>query len=74
MILWAESRQRTAARIGSVDEMSPADALKVGYLPVTGHAKFYVAKEQGLFAKEGLAPAIVSDRSDPRLDTSAGML
>lgn len=29
-------------------------ALKVGYLPVTGHAKFFVAKEQGLFAKEGL--------------------
>jgi NitT/TauT family transport system substrate-binding protein len=28
--------------------------LKVGYLPVTGHAKFFVAKEQGLFAKEGL--------------------
>ena len=31
-----------------------AEALKVGYLPVTGHAKFFVAKEQGLFAKEGL--------------------
>ncbi|NTV71345.1 MAG: ABC transporter substrate-binding protein [Azonexaceae bacterium] len=31
-----------------------ADAIKVGYLPVTGHAKFFVAKEQGLFAKEGL--------------------
>jgi NitT/TauT family transport system substrate-binding protein len=29
-------------------------ALKVGYLPVTGHAKFFVAKEYGLFAKEGL--------------------
>ncbi len=28
--------------------------LKVGYLPVTGHAKFFVAKEQGFFAKEGL--------------------
>lgn len=28
--------------------------LKVGYLPVTGHAKFFIAKEQGLFAKEGL--------------------
>ena len=28
--------------------------LKVGYLPVTGHAKFFVAKEQGLFAQEGL--------------------
>lgn len=31
-----------------------AEALKVGYLPVTGHAKFFVAKEEGLFAKEGL--------------------
>lgn len=31
-----------------------ADTVKVGYLPVTGHAKFFVAKEQGLFAKEGL--------------------
>ncbi|WP_323054902.1 ABC transporter substrate-binding protein [Dechloromonas sp. A34] len=31
-----------------------ADPLKVGYLPVTGHGKFFVAKEQGLFAKEGL--------------------
>ncbi|MBI5791448.1 MAG: ABC transporter substrate-binding protein [Rhodocyclales bacterium] len=31
-----------------------AEPIKVGYLPVTGHAKFFVAKEQGLFAKEGL--------------------
>jgi len=31
-----------------------AEALKVGYLPVTGHGKFFVAKEYGLFAKEGL--------------------
>ena len=31
-----------------------AEQVKVGYLPVTGHAKFFVAKEQGLFAKEGL--------------------
>lgn len=31
-----------------------AETLKVGYLPVTGHAKFFVAKEYGLFAKEGL--------------------
>ena len=34
--------------------LAAADTLKVGYLPVTGHAKFFVAKEQGLFAKEGL--------------------
>lgn len=31
-----------------------AEPLKVGYLPVTGHAKFFVAKEQGFFTKEGL--------------------
>ena len=30
------------------------EPLKVGYLPVTGHAKFFIAKEQGLFAQEGL--------------------
>jgi NitT/TauT family transport system substrate-binding protein len=33
---------------------SAAESLNVGYLPVTGHAKFFVAKEQGFFAKEGL--------------------
>lgn len=33
--------------------------LRVGYLPVTGHAKFFVAKEQGLFAKEGLDVELV---------------
>jgi NitT/TauT family transport system substrate-binding protein len=29
-------------------------SLKVGHLPVTGHAKFYIAKEQGFFDREGL--------------------
>lgn len=28
--------------------------LRVGHLPVTGHAKFFVAKEEGIFLKEGL--------------------
>ncbi|MDR1304154.1 MAG: ABC transporter substrate-binding protein [Verrucomicrobiales bacterium] len=32
----------------------PRVSLKVGHLPVTGHAKFYIAKEQGFFAQEGL--------------------
>jgi NitT/TauT family transport system substrate-binding protein len=32
----------------------PRVALKVGHLPVTGHAKFYIAKEQGFFDQEGL--------------------
>ncbi|MGL5630784.1 MAG: ABC transporter substrate-binding protein [Azovibrio sp.] len=34
--------------------LAQADTLKVGYLPVTGHGKFFVAKEQGFFAQEGL--------------------
>jgi NitT/TauT family transport system substrate-binding protein len=35
-------------------EASAADKVRIGYLPVTGHAKFFVAKEQGFFEKEGL--------------------
>ncbi|MEK6779816.1 MAG: ABC transporter substrate-binding protein [Candidatus Deferrimicrobiota bacterium] len=31
-----------------------AETVRLGYLPVTGHAKFFVAKEQGFFANEGL--------------------
>jgi NitT/TauT family transport system substrate-binding protein len=31
-----------------------AEKLRIGYLPVTGHAKFFVAQEQSFFAKEGL--------------------
>lgn len=33
--------------------------LKVGYLPVTGHAKFFIAKEEGLFKQEGLDVELV---------------
>lgn len=33
---------------------SALDQVKVGHLPVTGQAKFFVAREYGLFAKEGL--------------------
>ena len=36
-----------------------ADAIKVGYLPVTGHAKFFVAKEEGFFKEEGLDVELV---------------
>lgn len=36
-----------------------AEKLVVGYLPVTGHAKFFVAQEQGFFAKEGLDVELV---------------
>ncbi|MDD5348979.1 MAG: ABC transporter substrate-binding protein [Chthoniobacteraceae bacterium] len=31
-----------------------AETVKVGYLPVTGHAKFFIAKEEGFFKEEGL--------------------
>ncbi len=31
-----------------------ADALRLGYLPSTGHAKFFIAKEQDFFGQEGL--------------------
>jgi NitT/TauT family transport system substrate-binding protein len=36
-----------------------AEKLKIGYLPVTGHAKFFVAKEEGFFAREGLDVELV---------------
>lgn len=36
-----------------------ADKLRIGYLPVTGHAKFFVAQEQGFFASEGLEVELV---------------
>jgi len=39
-----------------------ADALehlRVGHLPVTGHAKVFVAKEQGFFAKEGIDAELI---------------
>jgi NitT/TauT family transport system substrate-binding protein len=32
----------------------PIATLRVGYLPVTGHAKFFIAKEEGFFKDEGL--------------------
>jgi len=35
------------------------EKLRIGYLPVTGHAKFFVAKEQGFFAKEGFDVELV---------------
>ena len=33
--------------------------LRVGHLPVTGHAKFFIAQEEGFFAQEGLAIELV---------------
>ncbi|MGE5490235.1 MAG: ABC transporter substrate-binding protein [Actinomycetota bacterium] len=46
------------ALIGTVGQAA-AESLKVGYLPVTGHGKFFVAKEQGIFAQEGLDVELV---------------
>jgi len=40
--------------LAGIASTAGAQSLKVGYLPVTGHAKWFVAKEQGFFAKEGL--------------------
>jgi NitT/TauT family transport system substrate-binding protein len=34
-------------------------SLKVGHLPVTGHAKFFIAKEEGFFKDEGLDVELV---------------
>ena len=35
------------------------DHVRVGHLPVTGHAKFFVAKEYGIFEKEGINAELV---------------
>lgn len=50
---WFPLLAGAALTLGTVAVQAGKD-LKVGYLPVTGHAKFFIAKEQGLFAKEGL--------------------
>jgi NitT/TauT family transport system substrate-binding protein len=38
---------------------APLIPLKVGHLPVTGHAKFFIAKEEGFFKAEGLDVELV---------------
>jgi NitT/TauT family transport system substrate-binding protein len=43
----------------AVPAFSAAETLKVGYLPITGHGKFFVAKEQGFFAQEGLEVELI---------------
>jgi NitT/TauT family transport system substrate-binding protein len=42
-----------AAR-GKFLQRQPIATLRVGYLPVTGHAKFFIAQEEGFFKDEGL--------------------
>jgi ABC-type nitrate/sulfonate/bicarbonate transport system substrate-binding protein len=38
---------------------SALNHIRVGYLPVTGHAKFFVAKEYGIFAWEGIDAELI---------------
>jgi len=60
-------KYRTLARIAVAAQLAlaaqAADTnlvqLKVGHLPVTGHAKFFVAKEEGFFKDEGLDVELV---------------
>ncbi len=60
-------KYRTLARIAVAAQVAlaaqAADTnlvqLKVGHLPVTGHAKFFVAKEEGFFKDEGLDVELV---------------
>lgn len=33
--------------------------VRAGYLPITGHAKFFIAREEGFFRDEGLAVTLV---------------
>jgi NitT/TauT family transport system substrate-binding protein len=46
-----------AAAAGAAD--TNLVSLKVGHLPVTGHAKFFIAKEEGFFQAEGLDVELV---------------
>jgi len=47
------------ALLASTFGSASAESLRVGYLPVTGHAKYFVAQEQGLFKKEGLEVELI---------------
>ncbi|THF65308.1 ABC transporter substrate-binding protein [Pseudothauera rhizosphaerae] len=48
-----------ALSLAAAAGLAQAEQLKVGYLPVTGHAKFFVAQEQGFFKQEGLEVELV---------------
>jgi len=39
--------------------LSPPVPVNVGYLPVTGHAKFFVAKDKGFFDQEGITVELI---------------
>jgi len=48
-----------SAALLALSAQASAESLRVGYLPVTGHAKFFVAQEQGFFKQEGLDVELV---------------
>ena len=48
-----------AAQITAAAFAADPVSLKVGHLPVTGHAKFFIAKEEGFFKAEGLEVELV---------------
>lgn len=48
----------TAAALGSCAAWA-ADTVRVGFLPISTHAKFMIAKEQGFYAQEGLDVELV---------------
>jgi NitT/TauT family transport system substrate-binding protein len=45
--------------LASAGTAGAADALKVGYLPAIGHAKYFIAQEQGFFTKANLDVELV---------------
>ncbi|MEI6756477.1 MAG: ABC transporter substrate-binding protein [Chlorobium sp.] len=49
----------SVAKAQTYPPLSPSVPVKVGYLPVTGHAKFFVAQEKGFFAQEGLTVELI---------------
>lgn len=48
-----------AASLLTLGAQAEETTIKVGHLPVTGHAKFFVAKEEGFFKAEGLNVELV---------------
>jgi NitT/TauT family transport system substrate-binding protein len=52
-------RLLAALAVAAAAAGAQAESLKVGHLPVTGHAKYFVAQEQGFFKKEGLDVELV---------------
>jgi NitT/TauT family transport system substrate-binding protein len=49
----------TALVAGTLAARAADNHLRVGYLPVTGHAKFFIAQEEGFFKAEGLDVELV---------------